>query len=264
MSSNRHSSRRRARRRGPEQLELPARTWGGRRKGAGRPKSSSRHPHTRRPKVARRFPLHITWKLEDDLPNLRGPQTARPILAALAAAREREGFRLIHYVLERRHLHLIVEADSAEALSRALRALAIRIARAINKALGRKGRVFKERYHARPLKTPTQTRHTLRYVLNNERRHREQRGQVTNRDWLDPLSSGDWFDGWRHGWKPPPAPWPVARPATWLLREGWQRAGGLLDLNEVPGPTQAGVESRRRFAATPARAPAGRVRCDQS
>ena len=193
-----------------------------------------------------RHPLHITWKLEEDLPNVRGPATARPIIAAIAAGKQRVGFRVIHFVLERRHLHLIIEADSAEALSKGLRALGIRIARAVNKALGRRGRVIKERYFSRTLKTPTQTRHTLRYVINNERRHRSQRGQVTNRDWLDPLSSGEWFDGWRSGCRPPPGPRPVAEPTTWLLRVGWQKAGGLLDLNEVPGPTREGSESRRQ------------------
>ncbi len=181
-----------------------------------------------------RHPLHVSWKLADDLPNVRGPATARGILAAIAAGKQREGFRVVHFALERRHLHLIIEADSAEALSRGLRALGIRIARAINRALGRRGRVIKERYFSRSLKTPTETRHSLRYVLNNERRHREQRGQVTNRDWLDPLSSGEWWGGWRSSGRPPPGPSPVAAPQTWLLRVGWQRAGALLDLNEVP------------------------------
>jgi len=190
----------------------------------------------------------VTWKLELDLPNLRGPQTARPILDAIAAGKEREGFRVVHFVLEKRHLHLIVEADSAEALGKGLRSLGIRIARAINKALGRKGRVIRERYYSRALKTPTDTRNTLRYVVNNTRRHRSQRGEVVNRDWIDWLSSAEWFDGWRHGFRPPPEPWPVARPTTWLLRTGWQKAGGPLDLNEIPGPTPEGVASREHFA----------------
>jgi len=233
-----------------EQLELPVRTWGGRRKGAGRPKSrTSRAPHTRREDVVARYPLHVTWKLEEDLPNVRGLATARVIMAAIAAGKEREGFRVVHFCIQGRHLHLLTEADSKEALAKGLRGLGIRIARAINKVLARKGRVIKERYNSRALKTPTETRHSLRYVINNTRKHRSQRNEVVNRDWADPLSSERWFDGWRQGWAPPPSEEqrPVASPRTWLLSVGWQKAGGLLDLNEIPGPTREAALSRERL-----------------
>jgi hypothetical protein len=40
-----------------------------------------------------------------------------------------------------------VTSANREALSRALQALAIRIARAINRVLGRTGKVFADRYH---------------------------------------------------------------------------------------------------------------------
>jgi len=201
--------------------------------------------------VVARYPLHVTWKLEDDLPNVRGPATARAILAAIAAGKEREGFRVVHFCIQGRHLHLLTEAESKQALSKGLRSLGIRIARAINKALGRKGRVIKERYNSRALKTPTETRHSLRYVINNTRKHRSQRHEVVNRDWADPLSSERWFDDWRQGWVPPPPDEqpPVASPRTWLLSVGWQKAGGLLDWNEIPGPTREAVESRKRHRA---------------
>jgi len=50
--------------------------------------------------------------------------------------------RLCHFSVQYDHLHLRVEAANREALSQALHALAIRIARAINRVLGRKGCVF--------------------------------------------------------------------------------------------------------------------------
>jgi hypothetical protein len=52
------------------------------------------------------------------------------------------------------HLHLLVEASDERALSRGVRAFEISVARRLNKAVGRKGRVFRDRYHADALTTP--------------------------------------------------------------------------------------------------------------
>ena len=118
----------------------------------------------------------------------------------------------------------------------------IRFARAVNRALRRRGPVVWDRYHAKVLKTPTQVRNAIRYVLLNARRHAAQaRGskQLRGHVRLDPASSARWFEGWR--WRPreeektarasPPA---VSQPRTWLLAAGW-RLRGLLDPSEVPG-----------------------------
>jgi hypothetical protein len=51
-------------------------------------------------------------------------------------------------------LHLVVEADGPTRLARGVQGLAIRMARAINRALQRRGSVWDGRYHARMLKTP--------------------------------------------------------------------------------------------------------------
>src|SRR5437867_9154595 len=127
------------------------------------------------------------------------------------------------------HLHLIVEADDTQALGRGLRSLVIRVARAVNRALGRRGRVWGDRYHARALTTPREVRHCLVYVLRNRSKHCEgERG-------LDPCSSAVYFDGWRQPVGPvPPAP-PVVRARTWLAAIGWRRLG-LLDIDERPRP----------------------------
>src|SRR5437773_4242076 len=45
--------------------------------------------------------------------------------------------------------------------------LAIRLARAVNHAIGRRGAVWGDRYHARALATPRAVRHALVYVLMN-------------------------------------------------------------------------------------------------
>jgi REP element-mobilizing transposase RayT len=49
---------------------------------------------------------------------------------------------VVHFSVQRDHLHLIVEASDRRALSRGMQGLSIRVARAANGELGRKGRVF--------------------------------------------------------------------------------------------------------------------------
>jgi hypothetical protein len=101
----------------------------------------------------------------------------------------------------------------------------------------------RERYHLVVLRTPTQVRNALRYVLLNARRHWAKRrgskalpGPVR----LDPASSARWFRWWKSGSVgaeeaaravDTPA---VRAPRTWLLSVGWRRLA-LLDPAEVPG-----------------------------
>ena len=137
----------------------------------------------------------------------------------------------------RNHLHLLCEADSRATLARGMQGLLIRIARALNRALGRRGPVFRDRYHDRVLKTPREVRNALAYVLNNARRHAAQSGRAMSPGWLDPYSSAAQFHGWA-GTRHPPHPRHRERatPAacTWLLRHGWERAGPIR-VDEVPG-----------------------------
>jgi hypothetical protein len=122
----------------------------------------------------------------------------------------------------------------------------IRFARAVNRGLGRRGRVLEDRYHVRVLATPRQVRSALRYVLLNARRHAAKLRGGTDRlpvpVRLDPASSARWFEGWRSGIARAESPAAfglrstpaVSRPRTWLLRTGWRRHG-LLDPSDVPG-----------------------------
>jgi hypothetical protein len=147
----------------------------------------------------------------------------RNALAAASSAR----FRVLHFSVQADHLHLVVEADEPPRFERGVRGLAIRVAKAVNRALGRRGRVWADRYHAHPLRTPREVRNALVYVLNNFRKHvRGARG-------LDPRSSARWFDGWRQRLGRVRDHSPVADPRTWLARVGWRR-GGLIDVEECP------------------------------
>ena len=237
-SSGRIKRKRRSRKR-PSQTGFRFRTWGGKRKGAGRKPRGKRAgaPHTPRPALARRFPVHISLKVVRGLPTLRSKQCMQIIRGSLHAGSRYRGFRLVHFSVQDNHLHLLCEAKHAEALSRGMQGLCIRIAKRLNKELVRKGRVFADRFFSRILKTPQEVRAALTYVLNNRLRHMAQTGgNSACVSEADPCSSGVWFDGW----KVRPSPMdlgpasPIAPAGTWLLSKGWRRRG-LLHLDEVPG-----------------------------
>jgi REP element-mobilizing transposase RayT len=95
--------------------------------------------------------------------DIESPYRAHPALARSSRA----GFRVIEFSVQDDHVHLIAEAADRRTLSGGVRGLAIRLARAVNRTLGRRGQVWGSRYHARALTTPRAVRHVLIYVLNN-------------------------------------------------------------------------------------------------
>src|SRR5439155_20013934 len=97
--------------------------------------------------------------------------------------------------------------------ARAIQGFSTGVAKGVSRMMARNGRVFDDRYHARVLRTPTEVRHALRYVLENARKHAAERGETYSPGYVDPYSSAG-------------APDLALPPAqTWLLRESWKRAG---------------------------------------
>jgi putative transposase len=139
-----------------------------------------------------------------------------------------------HYAVQPDHLHLVVEAQHRKALTAGARGLSVRVARLLNRARGRSGKVFADRFHARPLRTPREVRRALAYVLLQERRHAAKRRSATSTT-RDPYSSAPAFDGFTRG-SPRAGPWDgtFAPPETSLLAVGWLRHGKI-DPREVPG-----------------------------
>jgi REP-associated tyrosine transposase len=169
--------------------------------------------------------VHVTLRVGRDIPSLRGDRTFPAVRRALSRA-TKPSFRVVHFSVQADHIHLIAEGDQRETLIRGVHGLVIRCAKAINRALGRKGTVFPQRYHARALRTPRETRIALRYVLLNHRKH------LRAAPGVDPRSSGPWFDGWKQPVAPPPEDCPVSTAHTWLASVGWQKAGGPIDVRE--------------------------------
>ncbi|MEO8183004.1 MAG: transposase [Deltaproteobacteria bacterium] len=233
------------------QLGFEFRTWGGARKGAGRKPKGDRPgvSHLRRPSHSRHHPLHVTLRVQRGVSSLRERSLFPVVRKALAAAKQQFEFSLVHFSVQRDHLHLIAEAVDRRALSRGVQGLSIRVARAVNHQLGRKGRLFADRYHARALKTPREVRFALRYVLLNARKHVAEGRAGGCAGFVDSRSSAAWFSGFGRprelafGAQQVRSEWfrtsgstdpPVAEASVWLLRVG-QRSAGCFDLDETPG-----------------------------
>jgi hypothetical protein len=187
------------------------------------------------------------------------PRNARRAVAALAARlrrappRHRPGVRRSlpgdHFSIQQDHGHFVVEGDEARGARGGVHGLAIRLALAVNRVLGRKGTVGGDRYHARPLTTPRQMRASMVYVLLNFRKH------LRAPACIDPRSSGPHFSGWHTV----PAPTDVApatvAPGTWMARIEWRLAGGPLRVDEQPAavrpPANLNQRMLRRVGAPP-------------
>ena len=207
---------------------------GGPRPGAGRPRGPRpRVLHRRRERIPGSCPLHVTLRVRPGVPSLRTVAVVREFRRSLAEACERGDFRVNHYSLQGDHLHVILESDDARALANGMKSIGARLARAVNRVVGRKGRVLVDHFHLRILRTPREVRNALSYVLNNARKHLGARAPRSGS--VDAASSGRWFNGWREGIVASArSPAPIARARTCLLRVGWRRHG-LLDPSEVPG-----------------------------
>jgi REP element-mobilizing transposase RayT len=255
------------RKRHPQQeLPLEKKRHGGKRRGAGRkPKGKrSSSPHRKRPALKPYYPVHVVMRVHADVGSLRKRLMYAALReATITAARRNEEvehekgrFRIVHISIQRTHVHMLVEADNRTALSLGMQSFQISAAKHLNRAVSvrrgerRRGTVFPDRFHQEIIKTPRQARHALAYVLNNWRKHSEDRSSLTRRWNVDAFSTGPLFAGWqeREGepllwrWRDTYQPLIVYLPGTWLLQKGWrERGGGAIPFRYVPSQPFGGL-----------------------
>jgi len=214
------------------QLSLKFPQHGGKRRGAGR-KPNGKKPlvsHRARPRFDKATPVHVTVRVRRQVWNLRSRRCFGAIASCFEAALGRFGLRLIEFSVLGNHIHrihLVVEADNHEALSRGMQGLSVRIAKALNRLMRTRGSVLEDHYHARLLVTPTQLVNAIAYVLGNAAHHYGGEGAD------DPFSSAT-CDRARV----------LARPESWLLRVGWRRA--KRQIAGWSGPHRAPADAARR------------------
>ena len=221
---------------------------GGRRRGAGRKPTQgrARSAHKRRPVIKPSHALHVVLRILPAVGSLRRRVMYKAVRDATVTAAQRGRFRIVHVSLQRTHVHMLVEAEHAKALGRGMQGFEIAAARNINTALAvdgkrRRGSVFADRYHVEVIKSPTQARHAISYVLNNWRKHREDQEGLAKTWLVDPFSTGILFPDWVE-MADRATMWPlretydpmlVFRPQSWVLREGWKKCG-TISCHEVP------------------------------
>jgi REP element-mobilizing transposase RayT len=177
--------------------------------------------------------------------HLRHPFVYGGVRNALITIGKHEDCRVVHLSIQHDHIHLLVEADDREALSRGMRAFQISLAKRINRLLAtstrpkRRGQIFADRYESFVLETPRAVRAALVYVLNAWRRFLP----ISSPKALDEYSTALLFDGWKDPITDrdtsqlfPLVVWPAR---TSLLTTAWRTAGGKIARNEVsPAPAK--------------------------
>lgn len=208
---------------------------GSKRKRAGR-KPAPERPNVRhytRPRHSKWNPIHITMRAVTGLPSFREPALYLAFEQSVRLT-QRPDFRIVEFSVQTNHLHLIVEAQSNEALARGMKSFEVRTNRRFNSTSGRgRGKVWADRYHREDLTTPRQVRNALVYCLANFRKHTTHMAGARTIDWC---SSARWFTGWNaqrtSANDNEPRPSSLARVP--LLTHLWHARHGLIDPREAP------------------------------
>jgi len=182
----------------------------GKKKGGRPPKNGveAGMSHLRRERFdGRRYPVHVTLRVREHVWSLRTRRCFGAIARAFYAGNDRFGLRLTHFNVLGNHLHLVCEARDEKSLAKGMQGLEVRMAKALNRVMQRKGSVFADRYYAHVLRTPSEVKNTLVYVRTNAKKHYGALGEdyssaahpeltMLPETWL--LSSQ------RRAWRPPP------------------------------------------------------------
>ena len=149
----------------PPPLELPkpprVLNWRGSVKPGRRPtREGTWVEHRKRPTHDTRNPVFVTVMVKPDVPDLTLRSAAEAIFAGIEHAAKsnfkkqkvrRRTFRVVVFAIRSSRLELVVEATSADALSRGMQGLSSGLARRVNNQIGREGSLFLDRYDSREL-----------------------------------------------------------------------------------------------------------------
>lgn len=128
----------------------------------------SRLSHATR-RLVRHDPHHVVLTVHDDVPPLHRREIRDFWLSLLAEARRRyPDVTVAAGCAMPSHYHLILQSSGkASDISRVIQFVASKLARAINRLVGRTGAVFSDRYFSRVLSTVSELIQALKYVGQN-------------------------------------------------------------------------------------------------
>jgi REP element-mobilizing transposase RayT len=146
-------------------------------KGAGRPVTLSKKElmtkiyHRSRPEIPRARPVHVTIKSNKNIiPNLRSKVFYKEIRQGMKRARIL-GIRIIHFSVQRDHVHMLIEAENKKQLGESMRALSISLSKRFSFTLKKKVKALKNRYHLHILKSLQEIKNATNYILHNGQKH---------------------------------------------------------------------------------------------
>ena len=198
--------------------------WGGRRPRAGRPNLSGQVNHI---PVLLKTPLHVTLRLKEKLPSIRTKDLFKEFKES-AALSKKQGLHIIHFSIQRNHIHLFCESRSNRSLPLGMRSLAGRFGKILrayprSRGGGKSGSTFDGRYHLHVLKTPREVKNTLEYVLLNSSAHAFRYWPKLLGSRFKSLIKADagFFENQQ---KPIDLKSALCEPQSWLAKAGWMRA----------------------------------------
>lgn len=125
-------------------------SWGGARRGAGRPARGpiASEPHQTRPELGPLRPIHIRARLTRGLASVATRRAYQALRRAVALSLARSDFKIVQLAWRSRGrcVELVVEATDKHALARGMQGFQVSAARALNRLARRAGTVFPDRY----------------------------------------------------------------------------------------------------------------------
>lgn len=93
--------------------------------------------------------MHITLRRRSGLPSFREQLVHELVVASMARLNDHR-FQIVHHSIQTNHIHLVVEADDRDVVTRKMSGFAIAFAKRLNNQLlgGRRGKVWSDRSSA--------------------------------------------------------------------------------------------------------------------
>lgn len=111
------------------------------------------------------FPSLITTNVENRQPIFDSPDATRLLIRVISEVRHEARLKLLAFVVMPDHLHLVVAGRQPH--GRVMRLIKGRFSHRYNRANGRCGKLWQERYHERALRSETELVSAIRYVHEN-------------------------------------------------------------------------------------------------
>jgi putative transposase len=112
--------------------------------------------HLERPKFEKVTPAHVTLRIANDIPSLRGSRRFQLIRSCFSSVLAKPGMRLVEIYRAQQSSPPGRRGGQQQRASCGMQGLCVRLARALNDALKRSGPVFADHFHSRLLKLPTE------------------------------------------------------------------------------------------------------------